>query len=120
MNRNVSTYLDSLRFFAAMLVFFNHFSSVGYLGGHGSSAVACFFVLSGFAITFTAMEKEPLLRFNDLADFQRLLAESDDIAAIIVEPELANAAVLSPIAAIWRSWPPLHERGASSSLPMRF
>lgn len=37
-----------------------------------------------------------LLRFNDLADFDQLLAESDDIAAIIVEPVLANAGCIVP------------------------
>ena len=35
-----------------------------------------------------------LLRFNDLADLDALFAERDDIAAILVEPMLANAGSL--------------------------
>lgn len=37
-----------------------------------------------------------LLRFNDFADVDRLFAEHDDIAAVIYEPMLANAACLMP------------------------
>jgi len=41
-------------------------------------------------------EKTTLLRFNDFEDVERLFAEQDDIAAIIYEPMLANAACLMP------------------------
>lgn len=37
-----------------------------------------------------------LLRFNDLADLEALFAERSDIAAVIVEPMLANAGSLQP------------------------
>ena len=37
-----------------------------------------------------------LLRFNDFADVDRLFAEHDNIAAVIYEPMLANAACLMP------------------------
>ncbi len=37
-----------------------------------------------------------LLRFNDLADVEALFAERNDIAAVIVEPMLANAGSLQP------------------------
>ncbi|MGI4876475.1 MAG: aminotransferase class III-fold pyridoxal phosphate-dependent enzyme [Janthinobacterium lividum] len=37
-----------------------------------------------------------LLRFNDFDDVERLFAEHDDIAAIVYEPMLANAACLVP------------------------
>lgn len=37
-----------------------------------------------------------LLRFNDLADVEALFAERRDIAAVIVEPMLANAGSLQP------------------------
>lgn len=37
-----------------------------------------------------------LLRFNDLADLEALFAERNDIAAVIVEPMLANAGSLQP------------------------
>ena len=41
-------------------------------------------------------ERTTLLRFNDFADVDRLFAENDDIAAVIYEPMLANAACLTP------------------------
>jgi glutamate-1-semialdehyde 2,1-aminomutase len=41
-------------------------------------------------------ERTTLLRFNDFADVDRLFAENDDIAAVIYEPMLANAACLAP------------------------
>ncbi|MFB2552552.1 aminotransferase class III-fold pyridoxal phosphate-dependent enzyme [Ensifer soli] len=37
-----------------------------------------------------------LLRYNDTADTERLFAEDDDIAAVIVEPLLANAGSIVP------------------------
>ncbi|MFT4191927.1 MAG: aminotransferase class III-fold pyridoxal phosphate-dependent enzyme [Comamonas sp.] len=37
-----------------------------------------------------------LLRYNDFADVERLFAEGDDIAAILMEPVLANAGCLEP------------------------
>lgn len=37
-----------------------------------------------------------LLRFNDFADVERLFDENDDIAAVLYEPVLANAACLMP------------------------
>ncbi len=37
-----------------------------------------------------------LLRFNDFADVERLFDENDDIAAVLYEPMLANAACLMP------------------------
>lgn len=37
-----------------------------------------------------------LLRFNDMADVDQLLADCDDLAAIIVEPILANAGCILP------------------------
>ena len=41
-------------------------------------------------------ERVTLLRFNDFADVDRLFDEHDDIAAIVYEPMLANAACLMP------------------------
>ena len=41
-------------------------------------------------------ERVTLLRFNDFADVERLFAENDDIAAVVYEPMLANAACLMP------------------------
>jgi glutamate-1-semialdehyde 2,1-aminomutase len=41
-------------------------------------------------------ERTTLLRFNDFDDVERLFSESNDIAAIIMEPMLANAGCLMP------------------------
>jgi glutamate-1-semialdehyde 2,1-aminomutase len=41
-------------------------------------------------------ERTTLLRFNDFDDVERLFAENDDIAAVVYEPVLANAACLMP------------------------
>lgn len=41
-------------------------------------------------------ERVALLRFNDAEDAERLFAEHDDIAAVIVEPMLANTGCLMP------------------------
>ncbi len=43
-----------------------------------------------------ATEKTTLLRFNDVHDVERLFDDNDDIAAILYEPMLANAACLMP------------------------
>jgi glutamate-1-semialdehyde 2,1-aminomutase len=41
-------------------------------------------------------DRTTLLRFNDAADVERLFAENDDIAAVLYEPILANAACIMP------------------------
>ena len=41
-------------------------------------------------------EKTTLLRFNDREDVERLFDDSDDIAAVIYEPVMANAACIMP------------------------
>ncbi len=41
-------------------------------------------------------EKTTLLRFNDFNDVDRLFADNDDIAAVLYEPMMANAACLMP------------------------
>ncbi len=41
-------------------------------------------------------DRTTLLRFNDFADVERLFAENDDIAAVLYEPVLANAACIMP------------------------
>ena len=57
-------------------------------GTIGSDAAA----MRGNARPATA--RTTLLRYNDFADVERLFAEHDDIAAILVEPVLANAGCL--------------------------
>ncbi|MFJ3485389.1 aspartate aminotransferase family protein [Pseudomonas sp. NPDC090202] len=42
-------------------------------------------------------ERTTLIRFNDFADVERLFAEDHDIAAVILEPMLANAGCIMPL-----------------------
>jgi glutamate-1-semialdehyde 2,1-aminomutase len=42
-------------------------------------------------------ERTTLIRFNDFADVERLFAEDSDIAAVILEPMLANAGCIMPL-----------------------
>lgn len=42
-------------------------------------------------------ERTTLIRFNDFADIERLFAEDSDIAAVILEPVLANAGCIMPL-----------------------
>ena len=63
MNKQLSIYLDGLRFLASVAVFFAHVPGFmgGYLwqlGGGGHLAVVFFFVLSGFVISFVTSTKE--------------------------------------------------------------
>ena len=64
LSRNTSIYLDILRLIAALMVFMTHSRNFiipkvpGFLFGYGGEAVAVFFVLSGFVISFVVSEKE--------------------------------------------------------------
>lgn len=66
MNRNFSLYLDVVRFFAALAVFFSHILSKPFtdgvlfhgLGIYGQLAVIVFFVLSGYVIAFVTSTRE--------------------------------------------------------------
>ena len=67
MEPGLSRYLDALRFGAAFLVLLSHWAYKRFTDGTygvirdwnlGSDAVVLFFVLSGFVITFAAMEKD--------------------------------------------------------------
>lgn len=63
MRREISIYLDVVRFVAALLVVFGHAYSFTehnfkYLAGHGPAAVSVFFVLSGFVISYVTSAKE--------------------------------------------------------------
>jgi peptidoglycan/LPS O-acetylase OafA/YrhL len=63
-NKNLSIYLDLMRFLAAIIVVATHVSTLSHLGyiWHlrllGHDAVVIFFVLSGFVIAFTAGSKD--------------------------------------------------------------
>jgi peptidoglycan/LPS O-acetylase OafA/YrhL len=65
MPANFSTYLDLVRFLAAMVVFLGHASGTNWtagflwqLGAYGDTCVVIFFVLSGFVIGYVSDEKE--------------------------------------------------------------
>ncbi len=63
MNRQLSVYLDLLRFLAALLVFISHASGftggiLWQLGGLAHEAVVFFFILSGFVIAYVVFEKQ--------------------------------------------------------------
>lgn len=68
MNREFSTYLDAIRFTAAMLVVVSHFTfsqfiaDVPYQGALAGMSVTVFFVLSGYVIAYVADQKEHTLR----------------------------------------------------------
>lgn len=68
--KNLSIYLDLLRFAAAVVVLLSHFAYTRFSGGRylfirdlnlGSDAVVIFFVLSGLVIAFTAGAKDKTL-----------------------------------------------------------
>lgn len=68
MTKALSTYLDAVRFLAAVTVVICHFTFpqftggiVPYQGALASSAVTVFFVLSGYVIAFVSCEKEATL-----------------------------------------------------------
>ena len=64
MNKNLSTYLELLRWLAAMGVFITHAGGFvmpwlpRLISDNGAECVAIFFVLSGFVIRFVSIEKE--------------------------------------------------------------
>src|SRR5688500_18002200 len=65
MNAASSLYLDLVRFAAAVLVFLHHWvytrisgTSHTAIGGFGEDAVMIFFVLSGYVISYVALEQK--------------------------------------------------------------
>lgn len=67
MDKTFSLYLDLVRFLAALAVVLSHYVQHGFLGGlvravPGREAVIVFFVLSGFVVAFTTIEKALTLR----------------------------------------------------------
>jgi len=79
MRRTLSTYLDLLRFCAAVAVFFSHIGWTLLTGGFlwqlqfiGADAVVVFFVLSGFVIQYAADTKEKTLIEYQIARLARL------------------------------------------------
>lgn len=83
MNAGFSTYLNLLRFGAAMVVLLSHFAYPRFTGGDwiwvrelnlGSDAVVIFFVLSGFVIALTAEQKDTTLARFAFSRMSRLVS----------------------------------------------
>lgn len=79
LNRNLSVYLDLLRFLAATIVLLHHahnfifpYVQSEFVFGQGREAVAVFFVLSGFVIQFVVAEKERDWRSYVVARISRI------------------------------------------------
>ncbi len=77
MNREVSIYLDMVRFLAALLVMLYHFSYARFSADFyhmyfGHEAVIVFFILSGYVISYVADTKEKKLKDYFISRFSRL------------------------------------------------
>ena len=93
MQKSLSVYLDFIRIVAAFAVFATHanhfvFPHFKYLAIHGGEAVALFFVLSGFLITFAATTRETSAAEYFTARCARIYPVL--IAALIVTPLVDN------------------------------
>jgi peptidoglycan/LPS O-acetylase OafA/YrhL len=99
LDRNVSVYLDFLRFAAAMVVFMTHTHTfllpspkIGPLGW-GREAVAVFFVLSGFVIAFVVRTKETRWQDYAVARLVRILPVAALAIAVTIVADAVGTAV---------------------------
>lgn len=99
MNKAASSYLDAIRFFAALVVFIGHlnFSHIGIilplkisLSDFGNDAVMVFFVLSGFIIQYVKENKEKDIRSYISSRSARLLSVVWPALAITLACDLAG------------------------------
>jgi peptidoglycan/LPS O-acetylase OafA/YrhL len=78
LSASLSIYLDAMRLFAAILVFIGHANSIffgfqlRFVFGQAANAVAIFFVLSGFVISYVVARKEESWRSYALARASRI------------------------------------------------
>lgn len=91
---NLSVYLDLLRYFAALMVYFfhaGHFANykLPFFGTYGGLGVAVFFVLSGFVIAYSTSGKRRDIADYFIARFARLWS--------IVLPAIALTLVLDTL-----------------------
>lgn len=100
MNRAFSTYLDAVRFLAALTVLLSHWAYERFTGGTfigirdynlGSDAVVVFFVLSGLVIAYTAETKDRTLGAFGFSRATRILS--------VALPALALTFVLDTLGA---------------------
>jgi len=94
MKREFSTYLDLLRFLAALAVFGSHLTFAQFTGGYFSyqgklagEGVAAFFVLSGYVIAYVSDAKERTLKEYATSRLARIysVAFAAVILAVIVD-----------------------------------
>jgi peptidoglycan/LPS O-acetylase OafA/YrhL len=101
MDKHFSLYLDLMRFMAALLVVLTHYTQRGLFGrelmitGHnlGRESVIVFFVLSGFVIAYTSMEKAVTLRQYVVARCARIYS----VALPVVLAAFVSAMLISRI-----------------------
>jgi peptidoglycan/LPS O-acetylase OafA/YrhL len=102
MNRTTSLYLDSIRVFAACVVFLSHVSFQNISGGQlrfmastGVEAVDIFFVLSGFVIAYSCSTREQTARNYIISRASRIYSVA--IPALILTAILdAIGMIISP------------------------
>ncbi|MGE5452619.1 MAG: acyltransferase family protein [Acidobacteriota bacterium] len=98
MNTSLSIYLDLIRLLAASLVVFGHSYNFTHgffstLAGHGSAAVAVFFVLSGFVIAFVTDVKEKNWRDYTISRSARIYSVAFSALAITVLADLIGYSI---------------------------
>ena len=101
MKKEVSIYLDAVRFLAALVVFMAHFSlhrlSGGFLwqfNAYGHQAVTVFFVLSGFVIAYATDTRERTAGAYCVSRASRMYS--------VALPAVILTAVLDQIGSHWR------------------
>lgn len=106
MTRSFSTYLDLLRFLAALIVFIVHANYERFTGGLpglwrlsglGNDAVMVFFVLSGFVISYVADKKEPRLIDYSTSRFARLYSVVVPALLLTVVADWAGSHIYPPL-----------------------
>jgi peptidoglycan/LPS O-acetylase OafA/YrhL len=115
MRKHTSLYLDTLRVFAAVAVFFSHLTResisaknpvILFLGQFGQEGVAMFFVISGIVIAFVAHEKERDLRTYMVARLGRLWSVMVPALILTVVLDTAGRAIAPEMYAVpeLQSW----------------
>ncbi len=95
MRREFSAYLDATRFLAAMTVFISHLTFAEFTGGIvpyqgklAGEAVAAFFVLSGYVISYVSQEKERTLRLFAVSRLARVYSVALPVIALTIVVDL--------------------------------
>jgi peptidoglycan/LPS O-acetylase OafA/YrhL len=109
MRKHTSLYLDALRIFAAVAVFFSHITReslsannpvILILGQFGQEGVSMFFVISGIVIAFVAHEKEGNFRTYVVARLGRLWSVMVPALILTVVLDTAGRAIAPEMYAV--------------------